>query len=108
MNLKIRGGQVCSVPVKYERLSILCFYCGRLGHGTDECVEVGGDCTPEKKFGVSLRDSPWKFINEEKEKVENFSDGSHSEPVDRKLFVTDKGEINLVKNRTLNWTEPNK
>lgn len=60
LSLKVRGGIVCDIPVKYERLPMLCFYCGRLGHSSNECVEISGDGTPEKRYGAFLGASPWK------------------------------------------------
>lgn len=44
---------------------MLYFFCGRLGHGLNECMELSGDCTPEKKFGTFLRASPWKVSVDE-------------------------------------------
>lgn len=32
MSLMIKGDHVCSIPVKYERLPMFCFFCGRLDH----------------------------------------------------------------------------
>lgn len=44
---------------------MICFYCGRLGHGSNDCVEVGGDSTPERNCGPSPRASPCKFSKED-------------------------------------------
>lgn len=62
VQLKIRGAKICSIPVKYELLHMLCFYCGRLGHGTNVCMDVEGDGTLEKRYGASLWVSPWKVV----------------------------------------------
>ena len=48
VTLKLCGDQVCKIPVKYERLPMICFYCGRLDHGTNECIDVLGDSTPKR------------------------------------------------------------
>lgn len=45
------------------------FYCGRLGHGTNECKEAFGDHSPIKHFGPWMKASPWKPM-----KVEDESD----------------------------------
>lgn len=37
INLKMRGGFSSWVTVKYERISLFCCFCGRLGHGTKDC-----------------------------------------------------------------------
>lgn len=65
---------------------MLCFYCGRLGHGTNECMEVEGDCTPEKKYGASLRASPWKFSQEVNEKEEILGGDLLVKPIGQKHF----------------------
>ena len=49
---------------------------------------ISEDCTPEKKFGASLRASPWKLFNKEKANVEDGVHGNQRQNVDRKLFVT--------------------
>lgn len=49
--IKIRGGEICSCSVKYEKLPLVCFYCGRLGHGTNDCKEVFGERSQVKNFG---------------------------------------------------------
>ena len=38
VSLKVRGVHICSIPVKYEPLPMICLYCGRLGHGFNKCV----------------------------------------------------------------------
>lgn len=39
---------------------MICFYCGRLGHGTNDCKAVFGVSSPVKKYGVWIKASPWK------------------------------------------------
>lgn len=48
ITLKVRGGELCSCPIKYEKLPLICFYCGKIGHGTNECKDVFGDKSPVK------------------------------------------------------------
>lgn len=55
VQLKVRGGHICSIPAKYERLSMVCFHCGRLGHGTTECVDFEGDGSSVKKYEDILK-----------------------------------------------------
>lgn len=65
VKLKVRGGQVCFIPVHYERFTMFCFYYGRLRHGSSECIDVLRESTPEKRFRISLRASPWKMVRED-------------------------------------------
>lgn len=65
IQLKVRDGEIFSIPLKYERLPMICFYCGRLGHGMNDCMEVNGDSTLERKYGRSLKASQWKLFKEE-------------------------------------------
>lgn len=60
VKLKIRGGDSIQIPVKYERLPLFCYICGKIGHGDRDCDENKGDKSPERKFSNQLRASPWK------------------------------------------------
>jgi len=56
------NGQVASLPVKYERLPNICYYCRRVGHVERDCEvkdedEEGGNTYG---FGEWMRASPWK------------------------------------------------
>lgn len=88
IRLKVRDRQIISIPVKYERLPMICFYCGRLGHGTNDCMEVDGDSTPEKTFGPSLRVSPWKLFKDEEADMHDDKGEGKRTSVARKFFIT--------------------
>ena len=60
VKLKIRGGDTIPIPVKYERLPLFCYICGKIGHGDRDCDENKGDKSPERRFSNQLRASPWK------------------------------------------------
>ncbi|KAL2900831.1 RNA-binding protein lark [Bienertia sinuspersici] len=59
INLKVRGGKVLKVQVKYERFPLLCFVCGCIGHNDKECNLYHEDADMPKKFDISIRAS-WK------------------------------------------------
>ncbi|KAL2924064.1 Transcriptional repressor NrdR, partial [Bienertia sinuspersici] len=77
-----RGCEQVRVPVKYERLPLICFICGKIGHGDRECDVNNNDYSPEKKYGTWLRASPWRpKIQEKKSEKEEEGRGR------RRLFV---------------------
>lgn len=86
VTLKMRGGETCLCPVKYEKLPLICFYCGKLGHGTNECKEVFGENSPVKQYGTWLKASPWRPMKSEKE-----DDGvTDSKSCAKKLYFSKK------------------
>lgn len=84
--IKLRGGELCQCPVKYEKLPLICFYCGKLGHGSNECKEAFGDSSPVKNYGTWLKASPWRPMKVTSN-VEDREDGKAS---CRKLFFPKK------------------
>lgn len=68
VSIKIRDGEICMCPVRYEKLPLICFYCGMLGHGTYDCKDVVGDNSPVKNYGPWLKASPWKPVVQEEMK----------------------------------------
>lgn len=66
-----RGKRICSadwepfwISFQYEKLPILCHYCGLIGHDDKVCVDKDKDlqagCLRENQFGAWLRASPVK------------------------------------------------
>lgn len=70
VSIKIRGGEICTCPVKYEKLPMICFYCRKLGHGTNDCKDVFGDNSPVKNFCLWLKASPLKPVVQDDMKEE--------------------------------------
>ena len=61
--IKVRNssGRVVLVEVKYERLPIFCFGCGKIGHMEKDCDEaVEDENEGEKQWGAWLKASPRK------------------------------------------------
>ncbi|KAL2931722.1 Gag-Pol polyprotein [Bienertia sinuspersici] len=58
------GGEKEDIAVKYEKLPLFCFICGKLGHGEKECEAHRGDFSPKKNYGVWLRASPWRRVKD--------------------------------------------
>lgn len=83
INLKMRGGVSTRVTVKYERIPLFCYFCGRLGHGTKDCDESHGDGSPIKHFSGSLKASPWRPVRE----LEDVGSGEGTGSCARHLFI---------------------
>ncbi|XP_074293436.1 uncharacterized protein LOC141620475 [Silene latifolia] len=61
VGVRMAKGNLIEFKVKYERLPIFCYDCGRLGHGEKDCEE-GPYEEGELQFGEELRASPWKPV----------------------------------------------
>lgn len=86
VTIKLRGGEMCVCPVKYEKLPMVCFYCGKLGHGTNECKDTFGVDSPIKHYGAWMKASPWRPMRTE----ENKEKGGGKGMMGKRLFFTKK------------------
>lgn len=64
----------------------MCFYCGRLGHGTNDSKEVFGDHSSIKMYGPWMEASPWKPMKTEEDNEEMGSQGKCG----RRLYFSKK------------------
>ncbi|KAL2938751.1 hypothetical protein RDABS01_022200 [Bienertia sinuspersici] len=83
IKIKMRGGMEELFYVKYERLPLFCFFCGRIRHGMKDYGECQDEEEPVHNYGVWMKASPRKTLRKEnpisKEKAPSCA---------RKLFVT--------------------
>lgn len=79
-------GEVCLCPIKYEKLPLICFYCGKLGHGSNECKEVFGESSPVKNYGMWMKASPWRPMKNS----DTIEEGDRDKKCSRKLFFPKK------------------
>lgn len=100
----MRGGFSNKVTVKYEKIPLFRFHCGRLGHGTKDCDEFHGEGSPTKNINGGLKASPWRPIRENDDDAEGAdkscrarklfivksADTSHSFPLKGKVEAVDK------------------
>lgn len=86
IGLKVKGGAEVCVKIKYERLPLFCYVCGRLGHREKDCDENRDNVDAAVKFSDELRASPWKANRGGREDASMREKSGCS----RKLFVTKK------------------
>lgn len=88
----LEEGETFCCPVKYEKLPLICFYCGKLGHGTNDCKDTFGDQSPVKLFGPWLKASPWKPVSVEGEEEAVGSKNTCG----KRLFITKKKDCREI------------
>lgn len=95
IDLKLRGGVLEKVRVKYEKLPVFCYVCGKLGHGEKDCEEMTAPDPCKHKFSEKLRASPWQ-VN----KGEMIEEESGSLACAHQLFVTKKQQAKRTSSET--------
>ncbi|XP_021858913.2 uncharacterized protein [Spinacia oleracea] len=83
IDLKLRGGVLEKVQVKYEKLQVFCYFCGKLGHGEKDCEANSDPRQQDYMYIEKLRASPW-IVN----KGLGNKDRREEKSCARKLFVT--------------------
>ncbi|KAL2936517.1 Gag polyprotein, partial [Bienertia sinuspersici] len=86
INLKLRGGVKEVVHVKYEKLPLICYVCGRFDHGEKGCPEAPYEEDGKRKYGEWVRASPWK-VNKGGQEEEGKGRG-----IACNIFITKKQE----------------
>lgn len=64
IKIKLRGGAEEWYDVKYERPPLVCYYCGKLGHGLKDCEECLDAENPILMYGGWIKASPWRKLNQ--------------------------------------------
>lgn len=60
VNIKLRGGDVKPVVIKYEKMPLVCFICRMMGHGDKDFPDHVGENSTIKRFCSWLKSSPWR------------------------------------------------
>lgn len=79
----MRGGLEEFFDVKYERPPLVCYFCGKLGHGVKDCVECIDVENPTLAYGGWIKASPWRKLNQIDTKPEDQAEGTCA----RRLFT---------------------
>lgn len=85
IELKLRGGAMERVRVKYEKLPVFCYFCGTLGHGEKDCELTSSPGNRVCKYSEKMRASPWQA-----NKGDVTGEEREGQSCARKLFVLKK------------------
>lgn len=96
ISVTMRGGITKEFGVKYQKLPLLCYFCGKLGHDDKDCEAINQIENPKRKFSDKLRASPW-HVN--KGEVIDDDDEEGSGSCARQLFVAKNKEEKLKETR---------
>ncbi|KAL2903611.1 ATP synthase epsilon chain [Bienertia sinuspersici] len=80
----MKGGKEEFFDVKYERLPMFCYWCGKIGHASCECDDNKEEEFAEYTYGSWLKASPWKPVKDGRHKKED----EEGKGCERQLFVT--------------------
>lgn len=83
IKVKMRGGDKDFFEVKYEKPTLFCFCCGRMGHGLKDCMDYGEEKELNVKYGGWLKVSPWKKVSLEMDRGRKLYHGSCA----KELFI---------------------
>lgn len=84
VKVKMRGGEEGLFEVKYEKPPLLCYFCGKVGHGLKDCMECREEDDPQQNFRTRMKASPWKRNMIDEENIKRVQ----SENYARSLFIT--------------------
>lgn len=82
VEMKLRGGVTERVRVKYKKLPVFCYVCGKLGHGEKDCEVISSPIARDFCFSETMRASPWQA-----NKGDSSEDPKEGISCARKLFV---------------------
>lgn len=59
IEIKMHGGVMQKVEVRYEKLPVFCYVCSKLEHEEKDCEAISSHKSHDYKFSEKLRASPW-------------------------------------------------
>lgn len=108
IKVKMRGGVEEWFDIKYERPPLVCYYCGKLGHGVKDCEDCLDEENPRLAYGGWIKASPWRKLSTQ----EGSMDDSTRRTCARNLFTVkpkrkevreDSQRVNAVMGQLNGW-----